>query len=65
MAGAQNSDLGVNLEYAADATDALARIFALATPADVPGVWLEGRAGPQQRLTTLPTTARLAGRSVA
>ena len=36
------SDLGVNLQYAADASDALARIFALATPADVAGVWLRG-----------------------
>ena len=32
----------VNLTHAADATDALARIFALATPADVHGVWLKG-----------------------
>ena len=38
----KNSDLGVNLQYAADASDALARIFALATPADVHGVWLKG-----------------------
>jgi guanine deaminase len=36
------SDLGVNLKYASDASDALARIFALATPADVAGVWLRG-----------------------
>jgi guanine deaminase len=38
----KNSDLGVNLQYAVDAADALARIFALATPADVHGVWLKG-----------------------
>ena len=38
----KNSDLGVNLQYAVDASDALARIFALATPADVHGVWLKG-----------------------
>lgn len=38
----RNSDLGVNLQYASDASDALARIFALATPADVHGVWLKG-----------------------
>jgi len=37
-----NSDLDVNLRYAVDASDALARIFALATPADVHGVWLRG-----------------------
>lgn len=37
------SDLGVNLKYASDARDALARVFALATPADVAGVWLRGR----------------------
>ena len=36
------SDLSVNLPYAADASDALARIFALATPADVAQVWLRG-----------------------
>ena len=33
----------VNLDHAADATDALARTFALATPADVAGVWVRGR----------------------
>jgi len=38
----RNSDLDVNLRYAVDASDALARIFALATPADVHGVWLRG-----------------------
>lgn len=37
-----NSDLDVNLRYAVDASDALARIFALATPSDVHGVWLRG-----------------------
>ncbi len=34
--------LAVNLENAVDPTDQLARIFALATPADVAGVWLLG-----------------------
>jgi guanine deaminase len=38
------SDLAVNLAHAADATDALARVFALSTPADVAQVWLRGRA---------------------
>ena len=38
------SELSVNLPYASDATDALARIFALATPADVAQVWLRGQA---------------------
>ncbi len=39
---APGSTYAVNLEHAADATDALARTFALATPADVGGVWLRG-----------------------
>ena len=43
---ADGSTLAVNLEHARDACDALARIFALATPADVAGVWIRGaRAG--------------------
>jgi guanine deaminase len=37
------SDLAVNLANASDTTDALARVFALATPADVAAVWLHGR----------------------
>lgn len=37
------SPLAVNLDNAADATDLLARTFALANPADVAGVWLQGR----------------------
>jgi guanine deaminase len=36
------STLAVNLRHARDVTDALARIFALATPADVAGVWIRG-----------------------
>jgi guanine deaminase len=36
------SSLGINLRHAADPTDALARVFALSTPADVAGVWLRG-----------------------
>jgi guanine deaminase len=36
------STYAVNLEHAADAGDALARTFALATPADVGAVWLRG-----------------------
>ena len=36
------SSLGINLQHAADPTDALARVFALSTPADVAGVWLRG-----------------------
>jgi guanine deaminase len=36
------STLAVNLKHARDATDALARIFALATPADVADVWIKG-----------------------
>ena len=36
------SDLGVNLGHALDTEDALARVFALATPADVAAVWVRG-----------------------
>jgi guanine deaminase len=39
---AQASTLEVNLRHARDATDALARVFSLATPADVAGVWIRG-----------------------
>jgi guanine deaminase len=39
---ADGSTLDVNLRHAGDTTDALARIFTLATPADVAGVWLRG-----------------------
>ena len=39
---AAGSTLAVNLAHARDTTDALARIFALATPADVAGVWIRG-----------------------
>jgi guanine deaminase len=43
---AAGSTLAVNLKHARDTTDALARIFSLATPADVAGVWIRGqRAG--------------------
>ena len=47
---ADGSTLAVNLRHARDTSDALARIFALATPADVAGVWIRGEraagAGP-------------------
>ena len=45
---AEASTLAVNLRHASGTTDALARIFALATPADVAGVWIKGvaRQGP-------------------
>jgi guanine deaminase len=39
---AAGSTLAVNLRHASDTVDALARIFALATPADVARVWLRG-----------------------
>ena len=39
---AARTALAVNLENAADPIDALARVFALATPADVAGVWALG-----------------------
>ena len=37
------STLDIVLNHAADATEALARIFALGTPADVAGVWIAGQ----------------------
>jgi len=43
---ADGSTLAVNLRHARDTTDALARIFALATPADVAGVWIRGERVP-------------------
>lgn len=42
----------VNLDHAVDAADALARTFALATPADVAGVWVHG-----ERVATAPAAA--------
>jgi guanine deaminase len=39
---ADGSTLAVNLRHARDVSDALARIFALATPADVADVWIRG-----------------------
>ena len=46
---APRSTLDVVLAHAADPTDALAKIFALGTPADVSGVWVAGRRlGPTQ-----------------
>jgi guanine deaminase len=39
---APRSTLAINLRHACDATDALARVFSLATPADVAGVWIRG-----------------------
>jgi len=48
---AAGSTLAVNLEHAGDTVDALARVFSLATPADVASVWLKGQraAGPGPR----------------
>ena len=40
---ARSSTLAVNLRQASDVTDALARVFALSTPADVAAVWLRGQ----------------------
>jgi guanine deaminase len=39
---APGSTLAINLEHAVDANDALARVFALASTADVAGVWVRG-----------------------
>jgi guanine deaminase len=36
------STLAFNLKHASGTTDALARVFSLATPADVAGVWIRG-----------------------
>jgi guanine deaminase len=41
---APGSTLAVNMAQAKDASDLLARVFALGTPADVAGVWSGGRA---------------------
>jgi guanine deaminase len=43
------SVLAVNLKHACDTTDALARTFALATPADVADVWIRGVSGQDPR----------------
>jgi guanine deaminase len=43
LAPPPSSTLAVNLRHASDVTDALARVFALATPADVASVWLRGQ----------------------
>jgi guanine deaminase len=50
---AAGSTLAVNLKHAGDATDALARVFSLATPADVAEVWIRGvaRKGPSPSLS--------------
>ena len=40
---APSSTLAVNMAHAKDASDLLARVFALGTPADVAGVWSAGR----------------------
>jgi guanine deaminase len=39
---AEDSTLAVVLRHARDAHDALAKVFALASPADVAGVWVGG-----------------------
>jgi guanine deaminase len=41
---AAGSTLAVNLKHASGTTDALARVFSLATPADVASVWIRGEA---------------------
>ena len=49
---APGSTLAVNLRHARDTTDALARIFTLATPADVAGVWVQGEPAVPQSAPT-------------
>ena len=52
---APGSTLAVNLRHARDTTDALARIFTLATPADLAGVWVQGEpAVPQSGVEPVP-----------
>ena len=56
---APGSTLAVNLRHARDTTDALARIFTLATPADVAGVWVQGEpAVPQSGAEPVPRRGR-------
>ena len=45
---ADGSTLAVNVRHAKDVSDALARIFALATPADVADVWIGGQSARGQ-----------------
>lgn len=40
---AARSTLAINLDHAADIPESLAKMFALATPADVAGVWAHGQ----------------------
>ena len=40
-----DSTLDIVLRHAPDASEALAKVFALATPADVAGVWVDGECG--------------------
>jgi guanine deaminase len=41
---ADGTPLAAGLEHAVDGEEALARAFALGTPADVAGVWVDGAA---------------------
>jgi guanine deaminase len=48
---ADGTTLEVNLRHAKDVSDALARIFTLATPADVADVWVRGQSIRDQAVT--------------
>ncbi len=54
---AAGSTLAVNLDHAQDAGDALAKIFTLATPADVAGVWVAGDIVSANPSTSSPATS--------
>ena len=55
---ADGSTLAVNLRYAKDVSDALARIFTLATPADVGSVWIRGQLAGEQPVTDQRASGR-------
>ena len=54
----RDSTLDIVLRHARDAAEALAKVFALGTPADIAGVWVDGRLlTPTQLDDTLPSSA--------
>jgi hypothetical protein len=54
----------VNFKHARDTTDALARIFALATPAGVADVWINGAARHEPSLSEAARKAAEIARSL-
>jgi guanine deaminase len=51
-----DSTLDIVLQHAPDASDALAKVFALATPADVAGVWVDGLQVNANPVSARPTS---------